>query len=87
MFRVGDGTLQPDGSYNGVYGELLKTSNIILGTSLGTAISLSEILNKLLLQMNTDDTLLDEAIKGIYSRLTDLEEFLEEKMGYIPPNP
>lgn len=87
LFRVGNGTLQSDGSYNGVYGELLKTSNIILQTPLGIAISLSEILNKLLLQMNTDDTLLDESIKGIYSRLTDLEEFLEEQMGYTPPNP
>lgn len=75
--RVGD---------DDAFKSLTTSANAVLGTPDASYTSVSEILRLVLNKNTTDDTLLDESIKGIYSRLTDLEDYLDSKFDdYTPP--
>ena len=76
--RVGDDT---------AFTALTTSANAALGTPDVTYTSVSEILKLVLNKDTTDDTLLDESIKGIYSRLSNLEDYLDNKFSdYNPPS-
>lgn len=76
--RVGD---------DNAFTALTTSANAVLGTPDVTYTSVSEILKLVLNKNTTDDTLLDESIKGIYSRLSNLEEYLDNKFSdYTPPS-
>lgn len=75
--RVGD---------DDAFKSLTTSANAVLGTPDASYTSVSEILRLVLNKNTTDDTLLDESIKGIYSRLSDLEDYLDSKFDdYTPP--
>lgn len=83
LHRVGEGEVN---DANSDYGGLMSTASTALGLTQGTEASLSKIVTLLLNKTSNENILLDESIKGIYSRLTDLEEYLDGKFDdYTPP--
>lgn len=83
LHRVGEGTAS---DANSDYGGLMSTASTALGLTQGTEASISKIVTLFLNKTNNENILLDESIKGIYSRLTDLEEYLDSKFDdYTPP--
>lgn len=83
LHRVGEGTVS---DANSDYGGLMSTASTALGLTQGTEASISKIVTLFLNKTSNENILLDESIKGIYSRLTDLEEYLDGKFDdYTPP--